>query len=101
MNFQKHILKSLATFFIIWTFIIGGFLSTAQDLPPNEDLSLGASVFVFRSSGRTAQKKFVSGNRTKRTKIQRLVAVKNIRQQYNNPAPISFERFNKLRGKIK
>jgi hypothetical protein len=56
MNFQKHILKSLAAFFIIWTFIIGGLLSTAQDLPPNEDLSLGASVFVFRSSGRTAQK---------------------------------------------
>ncbi|MBA4123292.1 MAG: tetratricopeptide repeat protein [Acidobacteria bacterium] len=92
MNFQKHILKSLATFFIIWTFIIGGFLSTAQDLPPNEDLSLGASVFVFRSSGRTAQKKFVSSNRTKRTKIQRLVAVKNIRKQYNNLAVVTARR---------
>ncbi|MBA2735399.1 MAG: tetratricopeptide repeat protein, partial [Pyrinomonadaceae bacterium] len=92
MNFQKHILKSLAAFFIIWTLIIGDFLSTAQDLPPNEDLSLGASVFVFRNSGKTAQKKFVSGNKTKRTKIQRLVAVKNIRKQYNNLAVVTARR---------
>jgi len=92
MNYQKHILKSLAALFIIWTLIIGGFLSTAQDLPPNEDLSLGSSVFVFRSSGRTAQKKFVSSNRAKRSKTQRLVAVKNIRQQYNNLAVVTARR---------
>jgi hypothetical protein len=59
MIFQKQSTKSFLTLFLLWTFLISGLLITAQDLPPNEDLSLGASVFVFRSS-KTAQKKFVS-----------------------------------------
>jgi len=53
MIYQKPSFKILLTLLLSWTLLIGGLLTTAQDLPPNEDLSLGASVFVFRSSGRT------------------------------------------------
>ncbi len=91
MIFQKLFSKSLLASFLISTFLISGLLLTAQDLPPNEDLSLGASVFVFRSS-KTAQKKFVSNTKTKRTKVQRVAAVKNIRKQYNNLAVVAVRR---------
>lgn len=92
MIFQKQSSKILLTLFLIYTFLISGLLSTAQDLPPNEDLSLGASVFVFRSSGRTAQKKFVSNVKAKRTKTQRVAAVKNIRKQYNTLPVVAVRR---------
>ncbi|MCY7345485.1 MAG: tetratricopeptide repeat protein [Pyrinomonadaceae bacterium] len=92
MNFQKQFPRIILTFFTIWTFLIGSFLIIGQDLPPNEDLSLGASVFVFRSSGRTAQKKFVSSNKTKRTKTERVVAAKKIRRQYETLAVVTTRR---------
>lgn len=92
MIFQKQFSKGLLAFFIIWTFLISGLLLTAQDLPPNEDLSLGASVFVFRSSGRTAQKKFASSNKPSRTKTQRVAVVKNIRKQYDTLAVVATRR---------
>ncbi len=92
MNFQKHLYKKFTALFILTTFLTGTFLTIAQDLAPNEDLSLGASVFVFRSSGRTAQKKFISSNKTKRTKTQRAVAVKNIRKQYDSLASVATRR---------
>ena len=92
MIFQNRLLKSLLAIFLIWTFFTGIILTTAQDLPPNEDLSLGASVFVFRSSGRTAQKRFVSASRAKRTKTQRVAATKKIRRQYENLAVVKTRR---------
>lgn len=92
MNFQKQFPRIILTFFTIWTFLIGSFLIIGQDLPPNEDLSLGASVFVFRSSGRTAQKKFVSSNKTKRSKTERVVAAKKIRRQYETLAVVTTRR---------
>ncbi len=93
MNFQNQFYKIFTTYFIILTVLAGSFLTTAQDLGSNEDLSLGSSVFVFRSSGRTAQKKFVSsGSKTKRSKAQRVVAVKNIRKQYDNLASVKIRR---------
>jgi hypothetical protein len=91
MNFQNQFYKRFTSYLIIGTFLIGGLFITAQDLQPNEDLSLGSSVFVFRS-GRTAQKKFVSNNKTKRSKMQRTVAVKRIRKQYDNLASVTARR---------
>ncbi len=91
MNFQNQFSRSFTAYFIISAILAGGFLMTAQDLPPNEDLSLGASVFVFRSS-RTAQKRFVASNKTKRSKAQRVVAVKNLRKQYDNLASVTNRR---------
>ncbi len=83
MIFQKQPSKNLLTIIILSTLLTTGLLLTAQDLPSNEDLSLGSSIFVFRSSGRTAQKKFVSVAKVKRTAVQKVAAVKNIRKQYD------------------
>ena len=92
MIYQNRLLKSLLAVFLVWTFFTGILLTTAQDLQPNEDLSLGSSVFVFRSSGRTAQKKFVSSNRAKRTRTQRVAVTKKINRQYENLAVVTNRR---------
>jgi superkiller protein 3 len=85
-------MQRLFSFSITAALLIVSFFITAQDLPPNEDLSLGASVFVFRSN-KTSQKKFVSSaNRTRRTKNQRVVAAKKIRKQYENLASVTTRR---------
>lgn len=91
MIFQIRLLKVFTAYFVIAAVTVGALLTVAQDLGSNEDLSLGASVFVFKSS-RTAQKKFVSSSKTKRSKAQRIVAVKNIRKQYDNLASVTTRR---------
>ncbi len=92
MNFDNQFYKRYASSFIIAALLVGSLLTIAQDLPTNEDLSLGASVFVFRSLGRTAQKKYVSSNTTKRTKTQRVVTAKKIRRQYDTLAVVTTRR---------
>lgn len=92
MIYPNRLVKSLLAVFLIWTVFSGILLTTAQDLPPNEDLSLGASVFVFRSSGRTAQKKFLASSRAKRTKTPRVAVTKKIRRQYENLAAVTTRR---------
>lgn len=92
MNLNNQFYKNYASSFIMAAFLVSSLLTIAQDLPTNEDLSLGASVFVFRSSGRTAQKKFVSSNKTKRTKTQRVVTAKKIRRQYDTLAAVTTRR---------
>jgi tetratricopeptide (TPR) repeat protein len=89
MNNKNQLYKIFTTYFIVLALMVGGLLITAQDLNTNEDLSLGSSVFVFRSSGKTAPKKFISNNKIKRTKAQRIVVVKNIRKQYATLASVT------------
>lgn len=91
MNIQNEFYKSFLSYIVIATISFGGLLITAQDLPPNEDLSLGSSVFVFRS-GRTAQKKFVSNKKTNRSKTQRIAVVKRIRKQYETLPSVAARR---------
>lgn len=88
---QHRTVKSLLSIFLVWTFFLNSVPLLAQDLPPTEDLSLGAGVFVFRSgAGKSSQKKFVARNaaRAKRTKVERTVTTQKIRKQYEAIAAV-------------
>lgn len=50
MNLKNRTVKFTLSFIVVFSFSLGSFAPNAQDLVPNEDLSLGASVFVFRKS---------------------------------------------------
>lgn len=90
MNDKNRWRKSLAAFFLIWTFLTGGLPIAAQDLAPTEDISLGSSVFVFRGSGKSSLKKFASRitSKPKRTKTERIAYTKKIRKQYDTLAKV-------------
>jgi len=77
--------KSFSAIFIILTIFANSLPVESQDLAPNEDLSLGSSVFVFRGAGKSSQKKIASraAFKSKRTATQRLVYTKKIRKQYD------------------
>ena len=82
---QHRTVKSFLSVFLVWTFFLNGLPVAAQDLPPTEDLSLGAGVFVFRSgAGKSSQKKFVARNAAKvrRSKVERVATTQKIRKQY-------------------
>lgn len=85
---------SISALFIICSFLVNGLPARAQDLPPVEDLSLGSSVFLFRSSGKTRQKKSVSSasSKAKRTNNQRIAYTKKIRNQYEGLARVTERR---------
>ena len=93
MNYKKRRQKSYLAFFITATFLLSGFLIWAQDIPPNDELSLGSSVFIFRGAGR-AQKKYSSAgaSNTARTKTQRIAARQKISRQYNTLAKVTTRR---------
>ena len=83
--------KCFLAAFLVWTFFLSGFSGAAQDLPPTEDLSLGAGVFVFRSgANKSSQKKFVARNvvKTKRNKTERAATTQKIRKQYETLAKV-------------
>lgn len=85
MNDKNGWRKRFSVLFIISTFLANGLTAKAQDLSPTEDLSLGSSVFVFRGSGKSRQKKIASRivPRTKRTRVERIAYTKKIRRQYD------------------
>ena len=56
--------------------------ATAQDLVAISSITGGSSVFVFRSSSRQT-KRFISGAKPARTKLQRLESVKKIKRQFD------------------
>ncbi len=96
---QHRRIKSFLIVFLICAFFLNSLPNAAQDLPPTEDLSLGAGVFVFRSgSGKAAQKKFVARNaaKSKRTKTERAATTQKIRRQYETVA-----RAKKIPSRIK
>jgi superkiller protein 3 len=68
---------------LLLTFLLNSFPTTAQDIPPTQELSLGSSIFVFRV--KSSQKRFVSRVSQKpiRSKIQRVATSQKIRKQYN------------------
>ncbi len=76
--------------FLLFAFFLINFQNSAQDIPPTEELSLGSSVFVFRGSTKSTQKKFISrGNVVpKRSKVQRAASTKRVIRQYNTLAKV-------------
>lgn len=92
MDYKKQSLKAISTFLIIWSFLINGLPTKAQDIPPTDELSLGSSVFLSR---KTAPKKFVSrgpARVVKREKTQVAATVKKITKQYNTLAKVTTRR---------
>ena len=61
----------------------------AQDLVPVSDITGGSSVFVFRSSSRTATKKFVTAERSRRSSSQRIASAQKINRQYVTLAKVT------------
>lgn len=90
MNNKKQWQKSIFTVFLVWTFILSIFPTKAQDIPPTEELSLGSSVFVFRGSSKSAQKKYVPRERPRKTRTttERIASTKRVRTQYNTLAKV-------------
>jgi tetratricopeptide (TPR) repeat protein len=81
-------MKSFLAGALIGIFLLSGISATAQDLVPVSDITGGSSVFVFRSSSRTAQKKFSTSSRSTRTKAQRIETAKKIKKQYDTLAQV-------------
>lgn len=70
----------------------GLFPANGQDLVPVSDITGGSSVFVFRSSARTAPKRFTARVKTQRTKAQRIETAKKVSKQYVTLAKIDPKR---------
>jgi len=62
---------------------------SAQDLVPVSDISGGSSVFVFRSSAKSAPQKFVSRTRATRSKEERRASAERINRQYERLAKVT------------
>ncbi len=60
MILKKQNIKFVLSFIVIFSFLFGHSPQKAQDLMPGDDLSLGASVFVFRQSRTNPQSKSTS-----------------------------------------
>ena len=92
MNNRRRRQKSIFTTFLIWTFLLNILPIKAQDIPPTEELSLGSSIFVFRGSSKSAQKKYVSvaggSQRKTRSNTQRIASTKKVRTQYDTLAKV-------------
>ena len=90
MENKKNRRKIITTLFLVWTFLLTSLPVQAQNIPPTEELSLGSSVFVFRVSTKSAQKKYVVRENPKkiRTKTQLTASAKKIRTQYNTLAKV-------------
>lgn len=92
MDYKQQSLKAFFACIIIWTFLINGLPTKAQDIPPSDELSLGSSIFVSR---KTTPKRFVSRGTpkvVKREKTQRVATVKKIAKQYNTLAKVTTRR---------
>jgi tetratricopeptide (TPR) repeat protein len=89
---MKHWQKNFLTLFLAAAMIIGSLPGISQDIPPNEDLSLGSSVFVFRA--KSSQKKFVAktSRKIERTKTERVASTIKIRKQYENSEKVKARR---------
>lgn len=92
MDYKQQSLKAFFACIIIWTFLINGIPTKAQDIPPSDELSLGSSIFLSR---KTTTKRFVSRGTpkvVKREKTQRVATVKKIAKQYNTLAKVTTRR---------
>ena len=76
---RRH--KTIVSLFLVWTFLIGCLPAAGQDLIPVSDITGGASVFVFRTSRKAPPKKFVSTEKSRRTKAQRIETAKKVVKQ--------------------
>jgi len=68
--------------FLVFSFFIGSLPIKGQELVSVSDITGGSSVFVFRSSAKSAPKKFVSTAKVKRTRAQRVETAKKVTKQF-------------------
>lgn len=68
--------------FLVFSFFIGSLPVKGQELVSVSDITGGSSVFVFRSSAKSAPRKFVSTAKVKRTKAQRIETAKKVTKQF-------------------
>lgn len=74
--------QGFLTLIVILTLLINATPAKAQELVSISDITGGSSIFIFRGSSKAPPKKFVSRNRTVRTKTQRIDSVRKISRQY-------------------
>ena len=94
MQSKKNWLKLFLTLLIIWTFLLGGLLSQAQDFVISSDIGGSSSVFSFPKS-RKAPKKYVAPARravVRKTQVQRVATRTKIRKQYDTLAKVTTRR---------
>lgn len=77
------------TTILLFTLLLGSLPAAAQDVVPVSDITGGSSIFVFRSSSRSATRKFVSSAKTTRTKTQHIESAKKINRQYVTLAKVA------------
>jgi superkiller protein 3 len=66
-----------------------GYPLYGQDLVPVSDISGGSSVFVFRGSSKASPQRFVSRQRSRRSKAQRIETARKIKTQYEQLARVA------------
>lgn len=89
MIINKQRLKVFYTVFLVWAFLIGSFPVGAQDLVASSDITGGASVFVFRGSSKSKQKKVAFQRSQKRSVAQRRETRKKVVRQSNTLARVT------------
>lgn len=86
MNIRKRRNRALLSLSLLIVTVFSSLPVAGQDLVPVSDVAGGSSVFVFRSSSRSAAKRVVSIAKPTRSKAQRMAAVVNIKKQYDTIA---------------
>lgn len=74
--------QSFASLLLIAGILCGGLPARGQEIIPVTDITGGSSVFVFRSSSRTAPRGFVSSAVVKRSKAQRVETARKVTRQF-------------------
>jgi tetratricopeptide (TPR) repeat protein len=95
MILNKQKIKFFFSSIVILSFLFGDFTQKAQDLVPSADLSLGASVFVFRKSRTNPQSKSTSRQYFLRNSSGRTSAS---RQWFRNNTAVSYKRKSSKSG---
>lgn len=86
MNIKRNRLRTFFTVFLIWVFLISSFPNKAQDLVPSTDITGGSSVFVFKNSRKSKQKKVAFSSKQKRSAAQSRASRRKIVRQSNTVA---------------
>lgn len=81
--------KGFTVSLLVFSFFIGSLPVKGQELVSVSDITGGSSVFVFRSSSKSAPRKFVSTVKVKRTKAQRVETAKKVTKQFVTIAKVT------------
>lgn len=82
MKMKIRSVNGLLAVAVICTLLTGTLPVRGQELVSVSDITGGSSVFVFRTSSKAAPRKYVSRERTKRTRTQREETARKFNKQY-------------------